>query len=90
MAVQKNKPTRSKRGMRRLHDSLTISTISQEQNSSEIHLRHHITKEGFYRGKKVIFPTVHISTKKSALKTLAMRVDSAKKKYSEKISHCKD
>lgn len=54
MAVQQNKPTRSKRGMRRAHDALTISTLSIDIASGEKHRRHHITADGFYRGRKVI------------------------------------
>ncbi|VAX76733.1 50S ribosomal protein L32 [Serratia symbiotica] len=54
MAVQQNKPTRSKRGMRRSHDALTIGTLSVDANSGETHLRHHVTVDGFYRGRKVI------------------------------------
>lgn len=54
MAVQQNKPTRSKRGMRRSHDALTISTVSVDKTSGETHLRHHITADGFYRGRKII------------------------------------
>ena len=54
MAVQKSRKTRSKRGMRRAHDSLTKSTISTDDVTGERHLRHHVTADGFYRGKKVI------------------------------------
>lgn len=54
MAVQQNKPTRSKRGMRRLHDALTTTTLSVDTTSGETHRRHHITTDGFYRGCKVI------------------------------------
>ncbi len=54
MAVQQNKPTRSKRGMRRSHDALTIKQLSIDIASGEKHLRHHITSDGFYRGRKVI------------------------------------
>jgi large subunit ribosomal protein L32 len=54
MAVQKNKVTPSRRGMRRSHDSLTGSTLSIDSTSGETHLRHHVTADGFYRGKKVI------------------------------------
>ena len=54
MAVQKNRVTPSKRGMRRSHDSLTAETISVDPTSGETHLRHHVTADGFYRGKKVI------------------------------------
>jgi large subunit ribosomal protein L32 len=53
MAVQKSRKTRSKRGMRRAHDSLTKSTISTDDVTSERHLRHHVTADGFYRGKNV-------------------------------------
>ncbi|MEO0437378.1 MAG: 50S ribosomal protein L32 [Pseudomonadota bacterium] len=54
MAVQKSKKTRSRRGMRRSHDSLGGSTLSVDQTSGETHRRHHISADGFYRGKKVI------------------------------------
>ncbi|QCI24984.1 50S ribosomal protein L32 [Buchnera aphidicola (Rhopalosiphum padi)] len=54
MAVQKSKPTRSKRGMRRSHDSLKEMTLSKDKFSGETHIRHHITAKGYYRGKKVI------------------------------------
>lgn len=54
MAVQKSKPTRSKRGMRRSHDTLKNMALSVDKLSGETHIRHHITKKGFYKGKKVI------------------------------------
>lgn len=54
MAVQKNKPTRSKRGMRRSHHALSIKIFSKDKLSGEFHLRHHITKKGYYRGKKIL------------------------------------
>jgi len=54
MAVQQNKPTRSKRGMRRSHDALTTAALSEDKVSGETHLRHHITADGYYRGRKVI------------------------------------
>jgi len=54
MAVQKSKKTRSRRGMRRSHDSLTAATLSVDPTTGEKHLRHHITADGFYRGKKVV------------------------------------
>ncbi len=54
MAVQQNRKTRSKRGMRRSHDALTTAALSVDQTSGETHLRHHITADGYYRGKKVI------------------------------------
>ncbi|TCL03640.1 MULTISPECIES: 50S ribosomal protein L32 [Sodalis] len=54
MAVQQTKPSRSTRGMRRSHDALTTSAVSVDKASGETHLRHHITADGFYRGRKVI------------------------------------
>ena len=54
MAVQQNKKSRSKRDMRRSHDSLTGPTLSVDATSGEKHIRHHITADGFYRGRKVI------------------------------------
>ncbi len=54
MAVQQNRKTRSKRGMRRAHDALTGSALSIDPTTGEKHLRHHITADGFYRGRKVV------------------------------------
>ena len=54
MAVQKSKKSRSRRGMRRSHDSLTAKTVSVDPVSGETHLRHHMTAGGFYRGRQVI------------------------------------
>lgn len=54
MAVAKSRKSPSKRGMRRSHDSLTAKQLSTDSTSGEVHLRHHITKDGYYRGKKVI------------------------------------
>lgn len=54
MAVQKSKKTRSRRGMRRSHDALTTKTLSVDPTTGEKHLRHHITADGFFRGRKVV------------------------------------
>jgi large subunit ribosomal protein L32 len=54
MAVQKSRKTRSKRGMRRSHDALTAATVAVDSVSGEKHLRHHVTADGFYRGRKVV------------------------------------
>ncbi|HEY8386425.1 MAG TPA: 50S ribosomal protein L32 [Porticoccaceae bacterium] len=54
MAVQQDRTTRSKRGMRRSHDALTGPTLSVDSVSGEKHRRHHITADGFYRGRKVV------------------------------------
>lgn len=54
MAVQKNRKTRSKRGMRRSHDALSKPTLSTDATTGEVHLRHHVSPDGFYRGKQVV------------------------------------
>lgn len=54
MAVQQNKKSPSKRGMHRSHDFLVAPQLSAEQTSGEAHMRHHISPNGFYRGKKVL------------------------------------
>ncbi|MCW9025507.1 MAG: 50S ribosomal protein L32 [Gammaproteobacteria bacterium] len=54
MAVQQNRKTPSKRGMRRSHDALKSRALSIEPGSGETHLRHHVSADGFYRGRKVI------------------------------------
>ena len=60
MAVQQNRKTPSRRGMRRSHDSLTGSTLSVESTTGETHRRHHISADGFYRGRKVIADKVEL------------------------------
>ena len=54
MAVQKSRVSPSKRGMRRAHDKLTAKQLATDPTSGETHLRHHVTADGYYRGKKVI------------------------------------
>ncbi len=54
MAVQQNKMTPSKRGMRRSHDALTSPSLSIEPTTGEVHRRHHVSPDGYYKGKKVI------------------------------------
>ena len=54
MAVQKSRVSPSRRGMRRAHDSLTKPTLSIDKTSGETHRRHHISADGFYRGRKVL------------------------------------
>ena len=54
MAVQQNRKSRSKRGMRRAHDGLKKPTLSVEPTTGETHRRHHISPEGYYRGRKVM------------------------------------
>ncbi len=54
MAVQKSRVTPSRRGQRRSHDALTAKQLATNPTSGETQLRHHVTKDGFYRGRKVV------------------------------------
>ena len=54
MAVQQNKKSPSKRGMHRSHDFLTAPQLAIEPTTGETHMRHHISPNGFYRGRKVL------------------------------------
>jgi large subunit ribosomal protein L32 len=54
MAVQQNKKSPSKRGMHRSHNALNVPGIAVEPTTGETHLRHHISPNGFYRGRKVL------------------------------------
>ncbi|MFI9653818.1 50S ribosomal protein L32 [Guyparkeria sp. GHLCS8-2] len=54
MAVQQNKVSRAKRDSRRAHDSLKNTQLSIDPTSGETHRRHHITPDGFYRGRRVV------------------------------------
>jgi len=54
VAVPQNRKTRSKRDMRRSHDALTGPALSVDSTSGETHRRHHVTPDGFYRGRKVV------------------------------------
>ena len=54
MAVQQNRKTSSRRGMHRSHDALTAAALSIEPTSGEVHRRHHVSPDGYYKGKKVV------------------------------------
>lgn len=54
MAVQQRRKTRSRRDMRRSHDALKTRALSVDPVSGEVHLRHHMTPDGFYRGRQII------------------------------------
>ena len=60
MAVQKSRVSPSRRGMRRAHDSLSAKQLSTDPTSGETHIRHHMTADGFYRGRQVIVPKTRI------------------------------
>lgn len=54
MAVQKSRVTRSRRGMRRAHDALSGPALSVDRTTGETHRRHHVSPEGYYRGRQVL------------------------------------
>ena len=54
MAVQKSRKTPSKRGMHRSHDGIAKPALSKDATTGETHLRHRVSRDGFYRGRKVI------------------------------------
>jgi len=54
MAVQQNRKTPSKRGMRRSHDALSKPTLATDSTTGEIHRRHQVSADGYYRGRKVV------------------------------------
>ncbi|KAA2285629.1 50S ribosomal protein L32 [Arenimonas fontis] len=54
MAVQKSRVTPSRRGQRRSHDALAAKQLATDPTTGETHLRHHVTADGYYRGRKVV------------------------------------
>lgn len=54
MAVQQNKKSPSRRNMRRAHDGLKTPTLSIEPTTGETHRRHHVSPDGYYRGRQVV------------------------------------
>lgn len=54
MAVQQRRKSRSRRDMRRAHDSLCPPTVDVDKSTGELHLRHHVTPDGFYRGRRIV------------------------------------
>jgi large subunit ribosomal protein L32 len=60
MAVQKSKVTRSRRGQRRSHDALTAKALSQDPITGETHLRHHVTPDGYFKGRLIAKAAVEV------------------------------
>lgn len=58
MAVQKSKVTRSRRGMRRAHSALAAPTLAIDAATGETHRRHHVSPQGYYKGRQVIVKAV--------------------------------
>lgn len=55
MAVPKRKTTKSKRNMRRAHDTLSTTNWVEDTHTGEPVRRHHVDlKTGMYKGKQII------------------------------------
>lgn len=59
MAVPKRKTTPSRRGMRRSHDALKKVNVVEDKTSGELKRPHHVSKDGYYNGRKVTESKVH-------------------------------
>ncbi len=53
MAVQKSKKSSSRAGMRRSHQHVKKPTLSIDADTGEIHRRHQMTPDGFFKGRLV-------------------------------------
>ncbi len=57
MAVPKKKKTKSRRNMRRASNGsydANLPNVSTDATSGELKLSHHISLDGYYKGRKVI------------------------------------
>lgn len=54
MAVPKKRTTKSKRNMRRNNTRVESITLSTDISTGEVHPRHHITKDGYYKGQLIL------------------------------------
>lgn len=60
MAVQKSRKSRARRNMRRSHDALSSTTLTTDASTGELHRRHHMTPDGFYKGREIIKPKMNM------------------------------
>ncbi len=54
MAVPKRKTSVSKRNMRRAHDRLSKVNAVEDSTTGELKRPHHVSPDGYYKGRKVI------------------------------------
>jgi len=54
MAVPKSKISKSRRGMRRSHNALEAVTVVEDKTTGELKRPHHVSPDGFYKGRQVI------------------------------------
>ena len=53
MAVPKRKTTPSAQGMRRSHHALKGTNVVEDKTSGELKRPHHVSPDGYYKGRKV-------------------------------------
>ena len=58
MAVPKQKISKSRRGQRRSHDAISSGAYHECPDSGDLKLRHHISADGYYRGRQVVKPKI--------------------------------
>ncbi|HIH2762990.1 MAG TPA: 50S ribosomal protein L32 [Candidatus Azoamicus sp.] len=55
MAVQKSRKSKAKRNTRRSANTIFIPpTLSKDKETGETHIRHFMTKTGYYKGKLLV------------------------------------
>lgn len=60
MAVPKSKISKSRRGQRRAHKSLSTTNIVEDQTDGELKRPHHVSPGGHYNGRRVTDETVAV------------------------------
>lgn len=54
MAVPKSKISKSRRGMRNSHNALETVNVVEDKTTGELKRPHHVSPDGFYKGRQVI------------------------------------
>lgn len=66
MAVPKKKTSPSRRNMRRSHHALDKANLIENKTTGEYGLSHHISPDGYYKGRQVIVPRATAETSEEA------------------------
>ena len=60
MPNPKRRHSHQRTATRRAHDALSAKQLATDPTTGETHVRHHVTADGYYRGKQVIAPKVKV------------------------------
>lgn len=60
MAVPKRKTSTSRRNMRRSHHALEGVVAVEDSTTGELKRPHHVSKDGYYKGRKVTEAKVNV------------------------------